>query len=145
MTKIEHRELKVEINLKGIEILNSSFQLPTIPVANIKQYLYNINFESRVDVDKNLVFLVVGIEIKSEEQTFILGTLAVSCIFEILNFKDVVINNEDGQIIIPDKLLETMNIISLSTTRGIMFMTFKGTFLHNALLPIIDPKQIQHK
>jgi uncharacterized protein YbbC (DUF1343 family) len=36
-----------------------------------------------------------------------------------------------------------LNSISLSTTRGAMFSTFKGTFLHGAVLPIIDPKQFQ--
>lgn len=30
--------------------------------------------------------------------------------------------------------------VSLSTARGYMAATFKGTILHNAFLPIIDPK-----
>ncbi|MBL0073688.1 MAG: hypothetical protein IPP34_18540 [Bacteroidetes bacterium] len=68
------------------------------------------------------------------------GALSVSCIFEILNFEDVIKVEADGKVNIPPRLIETLNIISISTTRGVMFSTFKGT-LHGAVLPIIDPKQ----
>jgi hypothetical protein len=69
--------------------------------------------------------------------------LSVSCIFEIANFEDVIKLEADGKVNIPQSLIETFNIISISTTRGVMFSTFKGTFLHGAVLPIIDPKQFQ--
>jgi hypothetical protein len=36
-----------------------------------------------------------------------------------------------------------LNRISISTTRGAMFSTFKGTFLHAAILPIVDPKNFK--
>ena len=41
---------------------------------------------------------------------------------------------------LPTDIIVTINSISISTIRGIMFSTFKGTYLHNAFLPIIDPK-----
>lgn len=43
------------------------------------------------------------------------------------------------QVSFPDNILVTFNSISISTMRGLMFAQFKGTFLHNAILPIIDP------
>lgn len=145
MTKIEHSEFKAEINLKAVELLNNSLQLPPVPSTSITNFNFNINIESRADSVNKLVFVIVNIEIKNEEQSFTLGTIVVSCIFEIGNFHDVIKADADGKVDIPDKLLETLNIISISTTRGVMFMTFKGTFLHNAILPIIDPKQFQPK
>jgi hypothetical protein len=38
------------------------------------------------------------------------------------------------------ELLE-INSISMDTLRGIMFSKFMGTYLHNAILPIIDSEQ----
>ena len=38
-----------------------------------------------------------------------------------------------------DIFISTLNSISISTTRGMMFSAFRGTFLHNAILPLIDP------
>jgi hypothetical protein len=66
-----------------------------------------------------------------------------SNIYEILNFVDVIKISTDGKLDIPQALIEVLNSISISTTRGVMFSTFKGTFLHNAVLPIIDPRQFQ--
>jgi formate-dependent nitrite reductase membrane component NrfD len=42
--------------------------------------------------------------------------------------------------------IETLNTllgISVSTLRGLMYGAFKGTFLNNALLPLVDIAQIQ--
>ncbi len=44
--------------------------------------------------------------------------------------------------IIPDSLSEILNSVSISTTRGVMHSTLKGTFLNNAILPIIDTKAL---
>jgi hypothetical protein len=40
---------------------------------------------------------------------------------------------------IPEFFNTTINSISLSTIRGIMYSHFKGTFLHNTILPIVNP------
>jgi len=32
-----------------------------------------------------------------------------------------------------------VNSIALSTTRGLLFAQFRGTPLHNTILPLIDP------
>ena len=115
MAKIENKDTDVEMHLRAIELLNSSLTLPANPDITVT----NFNFHSEV-----------------------LGALSVSCIFDIVNFEDVITVEADGKVNIPQRLIETLNIISISTTRGVMFSTFKGTFLHSAILPIIDPQQL---
>jgi hypothetical protein len=44
---------------------------------------------------------------------------------------------------INEAFAETLNSISISTTRGVMFSELKGTILHHAFLPIIDVKALQ--
>lgn len=143
MSKTESKELNIELQIIAIELLRSSIELPAKQDEPITSFNFNIEIESRIDAPKKRVFLIVHVTVKNEEETVVLGNLSVSCIYEIGNFKDVVKVKTDGHMDVPRQLIETLNSISISTTRGIMFSTFKGTFLHGAVLPIIDPKQFQ--
>lgn len=58
-----------------------------------------------------------------------------------MNFNEVIHADAEGIVTLPQDLADILNSISISTTRGLMFSAFKETFLHNAFLPIIDPKQ----
>ncbi|MFN8310776.1 MAG: hypothetical protein U0T73_12505 [Chitinophagales bacterium] len=141
MAEIKSKDFNVEMQIRGIELLNGSLNLPASPTTPLTNFNFNINIESRADVANKLVFVIVHIDIKNEDHSYILGALSVSCIFEIVNFEDVIKIESDGQFNIPQGLIETLNSISISTARGVMFSTFKGTFLHGAVLPVIDPKQ----
>jgi len=143
MAKIENKDFNVEMQIKAIELLNGSLQLPAEPNAVVTNFNFNISIESKADAPNKLVFVIVNVEIKNDDNSIVLGALSVSCIYEIVNFDEVIKIEENGKLDIPQRLIETLSIISISTTRGVMFSTFKGTFLHEAILPIIDPKQFQ--
>ncbi|OYQ47907.1 hypothetical protein [Flavobacterium aurantiibacter] len=143
MAKIENKDFDVEMQIRAIELLNGSLSLSANPNTPVTNFNFNISIESRADAGNKLVFVIVHVEIKNDDHTVALGALSVSCIFEIVNFEDVIKVEADGKVNIPQRLIETLNMISISTTRGVMFSTFKGTFLHGAVLPIIDPKQFQ--
>lgn len=141
MVKIENKDFNVELQIKAIELLNGSLNLPANPNIPVTNFSFNIGIESRADAVNKLVFVIVHVGIKNDDHSVDLGALSVSCIFEIENFEDVIKVEADGKINIPHRLIETLNNISVSTTRGVMFSTFKGTFLHGAVLPVIDTKQ----
>lgn len=143
MAKIENKDFNVEMQIRAIELLNGSLNLPANPNTPVTNFNFNISIESRADAVNKLVFVIVHVEIKNDDHSVVLGALSVSCIFEIVNFEDVIKVEADGKVNIPQRLIETLNVISISTTRGVMFSTFKGTLLHGAVLPIIDPKQFQ--
>lgn len=142
MAKIENKDFNVEMQIRAIELLSGSLNLPANPNTPVTNFNFNISIESRADAVNKLVFVIVHVEI-NDDHSVVLGALSVSCIFEIVNFEDVIKVEADGKVNIPQRLIETLNSISISTTRGVMFSTFKGTFLHGAVLPIIDPKQFQ--
>ena len=143
MSKIENEDFTVDLQLKSIELLKGSISLPSVPEVSLTNFNFNISLESKADATNKFLFVIVSVEIRSEDQNHILGSLAVSCIYSIVNFDDVVKIEVDGKLDIPQPLVEILNSISISTTRGVMFSTFKGTFLHNAFLPIIDPRSFQ--
>ena len=69
------------------------------------------------------------------------GSLTANCIFEVENMNDFM-DTKTRNINLPEEFVITLNSITISTARGIMFNQFKGTFLHNAILPIIKPESI---
>ena len=143
MSKIENKAFTVNLQLISIELLKGSISLPSVPEVSLNNFNFNINLDSKADATNKLLFVIVSVEIRSEDQNHVLGSLAVSCIYSIANFDEVVKIEADGKIDIAQPLVEILNSISISTTRGVMFSTFKGTFLHNAFLPIVDPRSLQ--
>jgi hypothetical protein len=143
MSDIKHTDFTANLQLKAIELLNGSINLPAVPNLPLTNFNFNINLESKADGTNKLVFVIVSVEIKSEGHNYLLGSLAVSCIYNVVNFDEIIKIDSAGRLDIPQPLIEILNSISISTARGVMFSTFKGTFLHNAYLPIIDPRSFQ--
>jgi hypothetical protein len=140
MSTIENKDFTADLELKSIELLKGLISLPSVPDVSLNNFNFNISLESKGDATNKLVFIIVSVEIRSEDQNHILGSLAISCIYSLVNFDEVVKIEADGKLDIPQPLVEILNSISISTARGVMFSTFKGTFLHNAFLPIVDPR-----
>jgi hypothetical protein len=130
----------IEIQLKGIELLNIDQRLSTADTINIRNFNFNINIETKADAPNKLLFTINHIEILNENQSQVLGGISVSCIFELKNFDELIKIESEGKLTLPPQLVDIINSISISTSRGVMFATFKGTPLHNAFLPIIDAK-----
>lgn len=140
MAKIKPKDFKVEMHLRAIELLNSTLQSPVTSNEAISNFNFNISIENRADPKNKLIFVIVHIQICNDAKSETWGSLSLSCIFEIANFEEVVKIESNGRLDIHNQLIETLNSISISTARGILFSTFKGTFLHGAILPIVDPK-----
>ncbi len=136
----KNKNFSAEIKFTGIELLKSTINIPSSQDIPLNNFNFNINIESKGDAEKKLLFVIVNVEVKSFDQKEILGSIITSCIYEITKFTEFVKIDSNGAMIINPQLVEILNSISISTTRGVMFTTFKGTYLHQAILPIIDPK-----
>jgi hypothetical protein len=118
-------------------LLQSSLASIDYVITNETIFKFNINIEHLVNINENYIAVKPNVEIFTEENDFVLGKLSSSLIFEFENLNSYVVVNE---VKLPSDIIIAMNSISISTIRGIMFSTFKGTYLHNAFLPVIDPK-----
>lgn len=139
MPGVEQKTINVSMKLQGIELLRSSISEPPKAGQPVTNYSFTINIEQRPDAERRLIFVIVDIGINTGDDGVNLGSLKASCIFFIENFKDIVSANEHGHLEVAVPLSHTLTSISLSTVRGLMFATFMGTYLHNAVLPILDP------
>ena len=131
-------QVNVNFQLKGIELLDINLKHPQIQLSTERTYDFNIGIEQRINNEEKLVVVITSIELVHREGQQTHASIKTSCIFTIGNFQDFIAENTN-EVKFPQQFVVTLNSISLSTTRGIMFSHFKGTFMHDVLLPIIDP------
>jgi len=133
------RNQEISFQLKGIELLDVQLNHPQKPLPAQTTFHFNINLEHRINAENKLVIVICTINVIHEDKTTNLGSLKASCIFEVENMQDFTLQDKN-RIQFHEGILTTFNSISISTVRGIMFSQFKGTFLHNAHLPVINPQ-----
>lgn len=134
-------QVNVNFQLKEIELVGINLHHPQIPLNPERTYNFNIQIEQRINNEDKMVAVTTSIEIIHEEDKQCHASIKTNCIFIIENFQDFVAGSSN-QINLPDQFAITLNSISLSTTRGIMYSQFKGTFMHNVLLPIVNPSSL---
>jgi hypothetical protein len=140
---MENIEPKTEYHLKGIELIRCTINTPEgAPALNFN---FSISLQTQLDVMPRTLTVIVNVDVISDDQKNVFGSISVNNVYQIINFEEAFKLDAQNQYEIPPKLLEAIGSTSLSTTRGIMYSLFKGTFLNNALLPLVDlPKLKQY-
>lgn len=134
-------QANINFQIKGIELLEVNLNNPQVPLNPERIYHFNINVEQRINKDEKLVIVITAVDLIHEPDKQCHATIKTSCVFFVGNILDFVSPNT-RQIDLPGHFIIALNSISLSTTRGIMFSQFKGTFMHHVLLPILDPSTL---
>ena len=130
--------VKVNFQLKGIELLELNLKNPQTQLNPERTYDFNISIEQGINNLEKRVVVITSIDLIFKENLQNHASIKTSCIFAIENLQDFIVENSN-EVKFPQQFVTTLNSIALSTTRGIMFSHFKGTFLNNVILPIIDP------
>ena len=133
-------EQNVTFSVVGIEILEFAIKSYNKVIPEDTPYKYNINIDHRFNISQNIMFVIASIEIFGGAEEAELCTAKVSCIYNIKNLSDFV---KEKKVELPEQFIVTINSISLSTIRGVLFTLFRGTHLHNVILPILDPKEFK--
>lgn len=131
-------ERKIVFQIKAIELVDFKLNQILNPLPEQTTFHFNINLEQIINSENKLVIVIATVEILNEDKTSQLASLKGSCIFEIANFNEIAIEGT-GQVALTESAAVTFNSITLSTVRGLMFAQFKGTYLHTAILPVLDP------
>lgn len=130
-------EKAILYQLRNIEIINL-FIGPKPSAFKGDLFHFDIKAEAKVLPDKKIVFMLISIVTKHGENPEPLGIIETALAFEIENFSEsILLEKNENTYIIPENLEILLRTISISTTRGIMYSHFKGTYLHKAILPII--------
>jgi hypothetical protein len=137
---MEKKIMKAELQFVSIDILERSILVP----ENIKEAPANFNFNINVSININesdsFVIPKVSIVINEKEGGIQFGKIVVNNVIKVNNLNEFLINNGDKNSI-NQELINKLTETAISTTRGVMWDSFRGTFLHGAILPIIDTSQ----
>ncbi|MCA0428319.1 MAG: hypothetical protein LCH37_12875 [Bacteroidetes bacterium] len=128
-----------EAKLIGIEQLKSAMHLPTNRNSPLENFSFAVNFENRIEAERKRVYVIVHIHLSQDGHPEILSEFSASCIFQLPSIEPAA----TGEVQVAPHLLDILNRISLSTTRGLLFSTLKGTYLHEAILPLIEPLELR--
>ena len=136
------KDENIEFQLINIEILESEIKVPKKSLPNDVVYSFDVALEQRFNIEQELIFVICNITTFPQgnpDQK--LGKYSSSCIFKVNNLSKYI--SKDKKINLSENFIITINSVAISTTRGLMFSLFKGTFLHGAILPLLDPNTIQ--
>ena len=127
------------IQFQSIEVLNHRIE-PLLPTEVKPSVGFSINLTHRFDGENKRVQVELDIQILKVENQQSAGALKTCCTFAVT---DLAFNEEEQTLELEEQLMDTVNSISLSTTRGIIFSYFAQTHLNPLVLPIIDPKDFR--
>ncbi|MCF8335458.1 MAG: hypothetical protein K9H65_02540 [Bacteroidales bacterium] len=133
---------KVTYKISAIETLDLEMKHPKQQNIDFNTFHFDLKLQHRINAEKKLVFVITNISIMDKDKSSRVGYLETSCIFEVENFNDYLTSDEESNVKFPDSFINEINSMAISTTRGIMFSEFKGTFLHKAVLPVFQSEQL---
>lgn len=137
MTKQE-----VNFQIRNIEIVEVYLKNPDTPIQKECEYNFDVSIEHRINGDDKLIVVALTISIRINNGETVNGRVKSNIFFQVNNIDDFQIP-ETKEYRIPEFFITTLNSISLSTSRGIIFSQFKGTFLHGAILPVVNPTDLK--
>jgi len=115
-----------------------------IPLS-IDQYEFNfiINFNiNQATHHARVSTLVKLLEKKADNSRIELAELKSTHLFLIQNFEEVIYSNSQGQMLIPNPLMEVCNSVAVSSARGMFSIKTENTVLNNAIIPLMDAKSL---
>jgi len=136
------KKVPIRFLLANIDMLESKMYFPSAIKVDLRPFDFVVKAKSFINKDNKSVIVIVDATILSEKKASKLGFVKVGYVFDLQNSEDL-INKKSGKVILTAEFQKLIKIVAVSTTRGIVYSQFRGTFLHGAILPIIDAKGIK--
>ena len=102
---------------------------------------FKIQLEHKMDIKQSLLAVICSINLMSNKD--LLGSITVNCLYWVEGLDKISTLKKNKKQL--GFLIDAVNAISISTTRGFLAATTRGTFLQTVILPIIDPRQLKTK
>lgn len=129
----------VNFQLENIE-LSKMFIAEQPENLDSERYHYNISVNHRFNLEAEVIAVIASVDILAEKKHK-LAEIGINIFYKVENLKNFE-NRKDKKMELPADFLTAVNSVSISTLRGVVFSQLRGTYLHNALLPVIDPKNL---
>lgn len=114
------------------EINLMDYRLSPTPITPPTAFEFDLEIQ-QLHQPKDALSWITTILVIKDDLNIICGNLTMCCSFRVENLSEILKDEEQVQ-----KLNLMLNQITISTARGVLFGLFRGTFLHNAILPVLD-------
>ena len=132
----------IKYQIIGIDLLDSSITAPPSILPSAATAQFELNVKHHVALKQNLIFVNCRVAILNNEKEITYASLSSSCTFE---FSDLQSFFDGKKVNLPDDVVLSINAIAVSTTRGMLFSLCRGTYLHQAVMPVIDLNTLSRK
>jgi len=134
-----HNIRKISSYINSLETLKIN-SLEGEKIAVLKGFQIGFNPQTGILT----IIILTDFLIRSEEPKpqKLFGTV-VNCEFILKDFEDIIKQDENQQVNIPDDLLITLLSVSYSTTRGIIASLTAGTEYQNIFLPLVNIQEFK--
>lgn len=126
---------KRHIFLENITVINRQLMLDNVE-GGIATFEHIVSLGGNVDFLHKKIVPRIDIQVKNVATGKILAIIVVDFVYDVSDFDDFLNPHEHTKVEV-DEILQYISQESISTVRGIMYDTFRGTVLQNAYLPLI--------
>lgn len=130
----------VKFQIENIEI-NQITVSPQPQTFSRENYEFKLNVEHLFNVEEETVMVATSGRVFSDKKEH-LAEVMINVFYRVDNLKNFE-NKKEKKMEFPEDFTTAINAVSISTLRGVMFSQFRGTYLHNAILPVVSPKSLQ--
>ena len=149
---MEQQELKISFEIKAVFVTSFNIELKEEFVqkeeefkAPFTNFIYEITCKNNAFVPQNIINLQTFVKIFLDpEKKIELGYIQLENVFEIKDLK-LFFNDKENKLNLPKQFQGILIGISLSHTRAMLISKCAGTFLQNAILPIMNPSDFLPK
>jgi len=142
---------EITFSIKGILVTKFSLDLKDelikqqIQKPEFNEYSFEVNVVNQGYIKENILISMINMKVfLDKEKNTELGNISISNIFEINDLKNFL--DQDKNILnLPNSFEASIIGISLSHTRAIFVTKCAGTFLQNAVMPILNPSEFLKK
>ena len=137
---METTKKTAQLQYIAIEIVERAMVLPESLTEAPANFNFNITVNVQVNELESLIIPRVSIIVSNKEDGADLGKIVVNNVIKMPNLHEFLVES-DGKNGVQQGLIKKLSETAISTTRGVMWDSFRGTFLHGAILPVIDTDQ----
>lgn len=132
---------QIKFRFAAIQIISKTLEPRPEKIEGI--FNFDIKAEIKVGESHNLVMPHIYVKIKDADNPNPLASFIIAFLFEVIEFSTLIKINENGLYDIPKELEDTIRPVSISTARGIIYSELRGTYLQNAIMPVVYMKDLK--
>jgi hypothetical protein len=129
-----------QIKFTSIDLVSKSLELPN--TTQNSEIDFNFLVDLKVSPELKIAVVITDVTLSRDSGRSRLAFFKLICVFEFPEFDLVFPKLDDGKFEIPINIEILLKSTGLSTVRGVIYSELRGTYLQNAILPLIDISSI---